>query len=485
MTLDAASGSPATFDTAALRTAGRTPATPFSVRLADGSVLRVDRLLRVLPGKRIVGDGEWNGRHVLAKLFVAAGSERHWKQEKDGIDALRAAGVPTPDILLGGALPGDGYLLLTSFIDDALTLADAWRSLAASPAGSTAVLDMLRPALHQLGHLHAAGLVQDDLHLGNFLRRGDDVWLIDGDAVRSISPGKALDERSAGANLAILLAQLPLAWDACRQPLLDAYVAGGGRRFADPAVLDGEVSRIRDWRLKDFLGKTLRDCTLFAVVCSVFRFSAVRRSETDSLQPVMAAPDAALRDGMLLKDGRTSTVARVVSGERVLVVKRYNLKNLRHALTRFWRPSRAWHAWREGHRLAFYGIATPDPLALIEERVGPLRRRAFLFTEHCPGVDLLRLLSPDVQPSGDMAQAIVALFEGLHDLRISHGDLKATNLLWHDGKIFLIDLDAMQQHRSPHRHAAAWRRDRERLLRNWPPPSALYRWLDANLPVAR
>ena len=99
-------------------------------------------------------------------------------------------------------------------------------------------------------------------------------------------------------------------------------------------------------------------------------------------------------------------------------------------------------------------------------------------------MNLLELLSGDVVPQGDVAQAIVDLFKSLHDVRISHGDLKATNLLWHAGRVLLIDLDAVQQHASSQRHAKAWQRDRARLLRNWPSTSPLHRWLDANLPPA-
>lgn len=82
------------------------------------------------------------------------------------------------------------------------------------------------------------------------------------------------------------------------------------------------------------------------------------------------------------------------------------------------------------------------------------------------------------------ARPVISLFRTLNDLRISHGDLKASNLLWYEGRVFLIDLDAMQQHRSPFRYVRAWQRDRARLLRNWLKASALYRWLDANLPAA-
>jgi tRNA A-37 threonylcarbamoyl transferase component Bud32 len=191
-----------------------------------------------------------------------------------------------------------------------------------------------------------------------------------------------------------------------------------------------------------------------------------------------------MRGGKTLKDGRTSTVAKVELQDESFVVKRYNLKNTWHALDRLWRPSRAWHSWREGHRLRFLSIATPEPLALIEERLGPLRRRAFLITAYCPGVSLKQYLSADQEPDPATASAILSLFNALHRQRISHGDLKATNLLWHDAQLFVIDLDAMIQHRSATAFARAWRRDRARLLCNWPATSVLHHWLDRNLPPA-
>lgn len=471
-------------DARGLRDTGRSPETPFCVVLADGREVLLRKLLRVLPGKRIVAEGDWGGRPVLAKFFVAEGSARHWAQEKAGIVALHQAKLPTPDLLLAEALPGGGHVLLTVFVDGAQSLADAWQPLSESPVGSPQALSVLLPAFLMVGKMHAAGLVQNDLHLGNFLRTGDELFVIDGDAVRSVSPGKALESRRATNNLAVLFAQLPLAWDSQRDALIEAYLAGGGCRISDMAGLQYEVSRVRTLRLKDYLGKTVRDCTLFSVKRSALRFVALRREEAERLSSLLDAPDDAVRGGQLLKDGRTCTVARATLDERVLVVKRYNLKNARHLLARFWRPSRAWHSWREGHRLGFLGIPTPAPLALLEERVGPLRRRAFLINEFCPGPSLLDYLAPDREPEAEIGRAIVSLFRILCDNRISHGDLKATNLLWHDGKVFVIDLDAVLQHRSSSAFARAWQRDRARLLRNWPATSALCQWLDRHLPTA-
>lgn len=469
-------------DATALRAAGRSPALPFRIALADGRELDMLRLLRVLPGKRLVGEALVDGRPVLAKLFIASGSARHWQQECAGIEALRAASVPTPPAVAALALAGGGHALLTEFLASAESLDQAWSRLATHAPGDATATALLLPALAMLGRMHAAGLIQEDLHLGNFLNSKGQLFVIDGDAVRSLAAGKPLTALQAVRNLAILLAQLPDEWDAQRHPLLSAYSEALGLARPDEELLQREVADVRARRLNDFLAKSVRDCTLFSVKRSFGRFTAAVRSAADSLAPLLAAPDAAMRRGQLLKDGGTCTVTKVAASGRPLVVKRYNLKSARHAVSRLWRPSRAWHSWREGHRLQFLGISTPAPLALVEERIGPLRRRAWLITEFCPGKNLLEHLAADRAPPDAEAAALAGLFTAMHRMQITHGDLKATNLLWHDGNVFVIDLDATVQHRSPTAYARAWRRDRARLLRNWPAASALHRWLDETLP---
>ena len=475
---------PALTGVGALRAAGRAPQLPFRIALDDGRELTMRRLLRVLPGKRLVGEAELDDSRVLAKLFIDRHGGKRWQQERAGLDALARAGVPTPALIAAKTIAGGGYALLTTFLEPVESLAEAWARVAGRSADEREALSLLVPLLAAYGRLHAAGLVHEDPHLGNFLCHAGHLWVIDGDAVRQVSARRPLPAAGARANLAMLLAQLPPAWDDRLSELLPAYAAAAGADESELAGLREEIARFRAWRLRDYLAKTVRDCTLFAVEQSTTCFRAVLRQEAAALAVVLASPDAVIDGGELLKDGATCTVARVLVDRRELVIKRYNLKSLRHALGRLWRPSRAWHSWREGQRLQFLGISTPAPLALIEERAGPLRRRAWLICEYCRGPNLLTHLSPDCAPPSAEARAILDLFESLCQQRISHGDLKATNLLWHDNRVLLIDLDAVVQHRTAAAHARAWRRDRARLLRNWSPGSALHRWLDDRLPAA-
>ncbi|MFA7291766.1 MAG: lipopolysaccharide kinase InaA family protein [Rhodocyclaceae bacterium] len=473
---------PATTDASQLRAAGRHPVVPFRVALDGGQTLTMLRLLRVLPGKRIVGEADYSGKRVLAKLFVASGSERHWQRECSGLAALRAGDLPTPEVFAAAPLAGGGHAILTEFVADAESLDTVWSRTSHLAVGDAAALAVLAPALAMLAQMHRAGMAQEDLHLGNFLRAAEVLLVIDGDSVNTFE--KPLAAMPAAGNLGMLLAQLPAAWDAACGALLNIYKEAGGTAVISEADLQAEIDRERRWRLKDFLGKCVRDCSLFAVSKTATRFSAVLRQSLDQLAPLLADLDRALDVGIRLKSGNTCTVARadVPGGE--VVIKRYNLKSVSHALSRFWRPSRAWHSWREAHRLRLFGVATPQPLALVEERFGPMRRRAWLVTEFCPGANLAGHLSADCEPPMAEAAAITTLFVTLHRLRISHGDLKATNLLWHAGKIWLIDLDACTQHRSDAAYRKAWARDRGRLLRNWPASSALVQWLQKTLPAA-
>ncbi len=452
---------------ASLRAAGRNPLPRISIALEDGHLLTVEHWQRILPGKRLTGSGEWQGRKVLAKLFIAGrGSERHWQRECRGAETLATHGLPTPALLASGLLSDGGNYVLYEHLDGAH-----------SP--DSASLDELGRVFALIGRMHAKGLVQEDAHLGNFLLKNGWLYVIDGDAIReSASPADCMD------NLALLLAQLqPQAEAVLRTALLEAYRDGNPGVTIDEVRLTAASARARQTRLADYLDKSLRDCSLFKSAHRVDRFFSIPRSETALLAPLIHDPDAWLEKGLPLKRGRTATLARVEVNGRQLVIKRYNIKGPGHALSRFWRPSRAWHSWLEGHRLGFLGIATPRPLALVEQRAGPLRGKAWLITEYCDGENLAsRFHDADTVPSATDLDAIGALMRQLVAARISHGDLKATNLLWSDGKPHLVDLDATRQHAGDAAFKRAWRKDSARFLGNWPQGSALRRALEAVLP---
>ena len=461
------------FETRTLRDAKRGMPTPFQLVLCTDegpSRLTCTAVLRHLPGKRLVCSGtRADGVPVVAKLFLdPSGAERHYRRERQGIEALRAAGIPTPDILFQGRLAdGQAPVLLVREMCGFADLSERLRRCSAKGRFET-----LRPVVASIAGLHAAGLRQRDIHPGNFLIAGNQVMVIDGDDIEKPGP-VPLSQRHSLSNLALFFAQFQPSFDALVPPLLEVYRTC--RNWPPQSLvyhdINAAIQRWRAWRLKRFLPKTRRSCTAFVVRKQWRRFIACDREwYTPVFQPLLNDPDAFIETGTILKAGNSATVARCSVDGQDVVVKRYNIKNRVHALSRSLRPSRAMISWQNAQRLRFIGIATPRPLAVIEERWGWIRRRAYFIMAYLPGETIDRIIRARI----DQPLAIAHWFGQLETLlmqlagaRISHGDFKATNFLISSNQLYLVDLDGMQAHRNPAKFKRAFRKDLRRLQLNW------------------
>jgi len=471
-----------------LNNAGRAPSLPLTISLADAAGpadLQLLSLLRVLPGQRYVGAGVWRGRPVLAKLLVGSKAARHFQRELTGVKLLAEQGLTTPLLLADGLQDGEGGWLLFEFLEGAESLGDAWQKVESLPVLADEQSAVLAEALGAIGQLHGKGLWQEDLHLDNLLRQGGQLYLIDGAGICAETAGQPLSRQKVLENLGVFFAQLPKSLEPFTEELLVYYLLSNSEHALPLEALQKQIAKVRAWRLKDYLIKVGRECTLFSVQRGAFGLRAIRREEEAAMLPVLDRADALLDQGHLYKTGGAASVGKVEVAGRTLVIKRYNIKGFAHWLKRFWRPSRAWHSWREGNRLAFLGIATPKPLAVLEKRFFWLRSRAYLVTEFLPGPDIIERFAPYVEsgaaPESEL-QALDQLFARLIAERISHGDFKGHNLFWQEDRWALIDLDSMCQHSSVGSFAAAYARDRARFMRNWPESSALYQVIDQRLP---
>ena len=471
-----------------LKNAGRTPSLPLSLELADAAgpaQLQLLSLLRVLPGQRYVGAGVWRGRPVLAKLLVGGKAARHFQRELDGVRLLAAQNLTTPLLLADGLKAGEGGWLLFELLEGAQSLGDAWKQVETLPVLADEQSAVLAEALTAVAQMHSKGLWQSDLHLDNLLRHGGKLYLIDGAGIHAETAGQPLSRDKVLENLGVFFAQLPQSLEPFTEELLVYYLLSNAEHALPLEALQKQVDKVRSWRLKDFLIKVGRECSLFSVQRTAFVLRAIRREEQAAMLPVLEQADTLLDQGHLYKTGGAASVGKVEVAGRTLVVKRYNIKGFAHWLKRFWRPSRAWHSWREGNRLTFLGIATPKPLALLEKRFFWLRSRAYLITEYLPGPDIIERFAPYVErgdaPEAEL-QALDRLFAELIAERISHGDFKGHNLFWDQDRWSLIDLDSMCQHRTQGSFAPAYARDRARFMRNWAEDSALYQVIDQRLP---
>jgi tRNA A-37 threonylcarbamoyl transferase component Bud32 len=166
----------------------------------------------------------------------------------------------------------------------------------------------------------------------------------------------------------------------------------------------------------------------------------------------------------VLKRGNSATVVRIVIGGVDLVVKRYNITGPWQRLRRIFKR-RAQVAWRNGLRLAFLGIPTARPLGLLETGPWWWPGPAYVLMEHLGGRDLATLTANDVIDRFTL-QELTDIVGWLRIAGLSHGDFKSTNFMLHEGRLHVIDVDAVK--------VGAQTADIERLLANWPVNSPVY-----------
>ena len=195
-----------------------------------------------------------------------------------------------------------------------------------------------------------------------------------------------------------------------------------------------------------------------------------RAYDTPEMTAFLHNPDRIINDpkSLFLKKGNSSTVIRIKIDEHDLVVKRYNIKNISHRLRRFLRPSRALHSWKSAHLLQMLGIATPMPVAILERRFGYFRSKAYFVYEHIDGPNAIDFFNHgNEQQKLVVAKRILDIFKNLAIAKISHQDMKGTNIIIHQEHPVLVDLDAMSMHISRRRFVRAHQRDISIFLENW------------------
>ncbi|BFM13989.1 lipopolysaccharide kinase InaA family protein [Maricurvus nonylphenolicus] len=433
----------------------------------DQPPITCDRLLRLLPGRRVVLSGRWSHegqeQRVVLKLFFR---EKDWLKEMDGYQRLCESMITVPACLLGWeAEDKDVHALVYEYIEGQ-SLYSLWQE-ASSQEAKTAYMVQ---AAEVVAKLHDHGLCQTDIHLDNFMVSQNTLYTLDAGTVeQGISP---LDKKTSLGNLALMLAQVPAKHDGQIAEICEAYNNTNPCVQFEPEEVKQETVKRRSLRWRHYKKKLFRSCTEFIAEKSSKRFQVWRRDcDSPALQSLLANPDAYIDVGEKLKEGNSATVAKVEVDGKKLVVKRYNLKNWRHRLSRCWRPTRAWCSWINAHLLGFSGIQTPRPIAMIEERNGPLRGRGFFIAEACDSPDMLQVVSKLETGTSrsrleELSQQVKEVFDALWMSRIVHGDMKATNLLVTEEGISVIDLDAMVESQNP-TLSKGLTKDLQRFLKNW------------------
>jgi len=445
-----------------------------SLVLDDGSGVSSIQVVRHVPLRRCVCRANWQGKSVYVKLFFGSKAAHYAARDVQGVMALQHAGILTPAVLHYGELKQHhATCVIFEAIVDSRNAEEVW--LGASDDEQLALAMQL---METVAEHHEADLIQTDLYLKNFLIKNDAIYTIDGDGIRFF---KKLSKRKALKNISQLLSKFDvLMLNQHLTELLNQYAKA--RVWQEVPNVEKVGTQIEAARRKAATSyadkKVFRQCTDVNVVKWPQLFTAV--SSDYAMVPIPQTPqalDACLSAGELLKGGNTCTVVSTAVADTQLVIKRYNIKNGWHAVSRAFRPTRAAISWANAHRLQLLGIETANPIALIETRKFGLRGKAYFLTAYVDAPDMVGFFKQTSNgPSRAQAvKQVVQLFYELYLLKISHGDMKATNLkVLPDGQPLLIDLDSMQHHRYTFFAQKAHVRDLKRFMQNWKDEPSLY-----------
>ncbi|MFM7592071.1 MAG: lipopolysaccharide kinase InaA family protein, partial [Isosphaeraceae bacterium] len=251
-----------------------------------------------------------------------------------------------------------------------------------------------------------------------------------------------------------------------------------------------------------------------------------RKLDRDHLRQIVEDPDRLIYapDARILKHSPSSTVAEVtistqVGDQRVIIKKIPTLK-----ASDFWfgwlKSHRSWRAWKAAGHMTARSVPTPEPLAYISRgSPGVWSLLAWFYPtatytiSQCPEgmislsqhMESTLITLPPADRRHAVHESVVAMartIKQMHEMSISHRDLKAANILirpradgsWHE--MMLVDLVGVRlRHPLPydnrvknlarvalsfHAHGLLQKTDALRFLRNYLPIAHLPRgaWKD-------
>lgn len=177
-----------------------------------------------------------------------------------------------------------------------------------------------------------------------------------------------------------------------------------------------------------------------------------------------------IREGELLKNSDESLVARCKIGAHEVVIKRYNTHTIWSGIKQWFKVSPAYNAWFYAHWLIANNIPTPKPLAVVEQKIGLIRKRSYYIYNYLNFAPLSEVLldkpidSPEFKA---LEERIVNMFKALYKTNTHHDNFKITNFLVHHGEIYMIDLDTVSYSLFPIIASRNFKKDKRDFLNNF------------------
>ena len=146
----------------------------------------------------------------------------------------------------------------------------------------------------------------------------------------------------------------------------------------------------------------------------------------------------------VLQRSRTALMKSGTLNGNTIYLKRYNFKGIKYGIKYLFRKSRAQKAFEAALMLKGLGVSTPNVLFACEKRRFGFLLESYIATQGIRAINLVKCVQEKAYDDKDIIM-LARYIRRIHELGITHNDLKGENLLFDKHDIFIISMDRLRR----------------------------------------
>jgi len=378
--------------------------------------------IREVPQKKTIYDGSLNKSNAIIKIFI---NKQDFLKELKGVLLLMSASVKTPRILFQGKQK-ENWIIAYEKIENAQTVFEFLNSEKNEIKKNKVIANVI--LINE--DMAQKNLIQKDNYLKNYLiNKNGVIYVIDGEQIKKINYFNYLIKWKY---LALLISKLDIN---------QFNFTVEKFNYKNNIFFQYFYYFLKYKEIIKFKKKCLRNSTDFETYF-MDNQKIIKKRESFFNESILKAIDKQ----NIIKDGNTCTVFQY----KDFVIKRYNIKNFWHFLRLQFTKSRAINSWQASNIFNLLGIATAEPVCVIQKRKAFFVTESFFVTRLINGENITEYMKNYYRenkiPSKILHEKLQLLLSQLKFHKIFHGDLKFSNLLFDKtlNELYVIDLDSVK-----------------------------------------
>lgn len=378
--------------------------------------------IREVPQKKTIYDGSLNKSNAIIKIFI---NKQDFLKELKGVLLLMSASVKTPRILFQGKQK-ENWIIAYEKIENAQSVFEFLNSEKNEIKKNKVIANVI--LINE--DMAQKNLIQKDNYLKNYLiNKNGVIYVIDGEQIKKINYFNYLIKWKY---LALLISKLDIN---------QFNFTVEKFNYKNNIFFQYFYYFLKYKEIIKFKKKCLRNSTDFETYF-MDNQKIIKKRESFFNESILKAIDKQ----NIIKDGNTCTVFQY----KDFVIKRYNIKNFWHFLRLQFTKSRAINSWQASNIFNLLGIATAEPVCVIQKRKAFFVTESFFVTRLINGENITEYMKNYYRenkiPSKILHEKLQLLLSQLKFHKIFHGDLKFSNLLFDKtlNELYVIDLDSVK-----------------------------------------